>query len=62
MNERTWDDIAHELRTPLTAIVAAASSLEAAPELDPETRAQLVRVILDSARRLDDAIHAAGPG
>lgn len=56
MTQKPLRDLAHELRTPLTAILAAASSIQAQEELDPEIHAQFLQVIIDSARRLGEMI------
>jgi signal transduction histidine kinase len=45
----------HRLANPLTAIVGSARALHELPDLDPDTRRQLVRAILDEARRLEAA-------
>jgi signal transduction histidine kinase/putative methionine-R-sulfoxide reductase with GAF domain len=48
--------ISHELRTPLAAVYGAAMTLQQRPNLDSETRDQLLGVIYDEARQLSRII------
>ncbi len=57
------DALEHEFKTPLTSVLAATSALLAEPEPAPESRAELLQVADEEARRLrqlmDDALEAA---
>ena len=51
--------LSHELRTPLTPVLAAASALEARPDLDPEVRGDIGvirRNVEHEARLIDDLL------
>lgn len=45
--------VSHDLRTPLASITGAATSLRDDPNLDDETRGELVEAIVDQAERLE---------
>lgn len=48
--------VSHDLRTPLASITGAASTLEQPETTDPDTRAALLRTIVDESTRLNDII------
>lgn len=45
--------VSHDLRTPLASITGAATSLRDDPDLDTETKGELVESIVDQAERLE---------
>jgi len=53
------DAMAHEFKTPLTSVRAATSSLLSEPDQPPETRAELLRIADEEARRLQELIDDA---
>lgn len=53
------DSITHELRTPLTSIKGAASALLASPEIQAETRLELLQIINEESDRLNFLVSQA---
>lgn len=53
------DSLTHELRTPLTAIRAASTTLLDGHGVDEEVRTELVTIVDEESRRLDDLIGEA---
>ena len=50
------DAMAHEFKTPLTSVMAATSALLDNPEQSPQSRAELLNIADEEARRLKDLI------
>jgi two-component system, OmpR family, sensor histidine kinase KdpD len=50
------DAMAHELKTPLTSVIAATSAFLADPQQSPQSKAELIRIADEEAKRLRDLI------
>jgi len=53
------DAMAHEFKTPLTSVLAATSSLRADPAQPAESKAELIKIADEEARRLSELIDDA---